>query len=203
MKYLILFTAFLAVIASSSAQENPDCGWYGNKTVAERNAMFPFNKAKKVVLISYPYLLGMDPVEEDTINALPEYNTIKEVRFRIGKQKRETIYFVKEEVVLAQDWINMLSHVLVNYTLKELPKNGYIIEHTMCYSPRNSILFYDENDTIICCYEICFECSNTAMWPDTNGLNEYADASDCKYARLDELKFIFRKNGITYGLDEK
>jgi len=196
MKYLLLLTAFLAVMASSSAQENPDCGWYGTKTVAERNAMFPFNKAKKVVLVSY-----YSPFEaKDLKSDLDTITKLKVVRGVYGSD----IYNIIETKELDQDWINQLSHILVNYTIKKKkPGEIILISETACYDPRNSILFYDENNTIICCYEICFYCFKTNMWPDPDDVNGYADVENCKFTRIDELKHIFRKNGITYGIDEK
>ncbi|MES2485214.1 MAG: hypothetical protein V4581_04595 [Bacteroidota bacterium] len=171
MKCLLLLTAFLAVIASSSAQENPDCGWYGNKTVAERNAMFPFNKAKKVVLVSYPSDMELNQAKADTVHD----TAIKKVTFKMDEY-RERAYLIKEEVVLSEAWVNQLSHVLVNYTLeKRKPGQLLLLEEIKCYYPRNSILFYDENDILLCCYEICFHCFGTKMYPDPDDVNGYAE----------------------------
>jgi hypothetical protein len=188
---------FIIGLQHICAQEY-DCGWYGKKTVAERNKLFPFNKAKKVVLVSYPDLYGIIPVEGDTLTEMQEYNAIKKVKFQISNSKNQTIYLIKEEIQLNDGWVNQLSHLLVNYTIKGDRSGGY--STTLCYQPRNSVLFYDENDIIISCYEICFECSRVSMWPNPNGVESNFVASSCPNF-LEELKTIFKKNGITYGIE--
>jgi len=199
MKYLLLLTAFLAVIASSSAQENPDCGWYGTKTVAERNAMFPFNKAKKVVLVSYPDRMDTLARAGDKRPLTERMQILDTINFKRG-EFRECTYYIIERAELNQGWINFFSHLLVNYTVKQEPQDGY--GAALCYQPRNSILFYDENGSIICCYEICFECGHGGIWPDPDKLYNSYVVNNCAEP-YKQLKFIFSENGITYGIDEK
>jgi hypothetical protein len=196
-KVFCIIMLLAGCMASFAQGAKPDCGWYGTKTVAQRNMLFPFNVAKKVVLVSYPDLSSYSSSAE---NAEAEF-VGKKLSFTIDGYN-EHMYLLNEEVVLNEGWTNQLSHVLVNFTLNEIPQ-PLIVANSSCCQPRNAILFYDDTGTIICCYEICFTCAATVMMPDPEGLNGYANAEDCTFKRLDELKTIFRNNGITYGIDEK
>ena len=183
-----------------------DCGWYGTKTVAQRNKLFPFNKAGKILLISYPEPLLFNDVNTDTLSLKSAEVFLKGhiINKRIFKDKKShnKNYFTLQEAELNEGWKNQLSHILVNYIPKKNPGGFYIASFASCYNPRNAILFLDEEDNIICCFEICFECERSVMIPDPDKLNEYADIEKC-HLRLDELSFIFRKNAITYGIETK
>lgn len=52
-KILLLFV-FLHDISYSQDKSNVECGFFGTKTVEERNSIFPFSEAEKILLISYP-----------------------------------------------------------------------------------------------------------------------------------------------------
>lgn len=201
MKYLLILVALLALHPAFCQQETPDCGFYGNKTVAERNAMFPFNKAKKVVLVAFPCITGLCIYDKSIDSAMVEFNAIKRIDFDLGENHTET-YLVKEEVVISQYEVNKLSNLLVNYIFKEEPNREIdLYAGSLCYSPRNAILFYDGDDNLICCYEICFECSQGAIWPDPDKLYNSDIINNCRGA-YKLLKLIFSENGIVYGIDE-
>jgi hypothetical protein len=195
-KYLLLL-GFVFNVQNAIAQHY-DCGWYGKKTVEERNKVFPFNKTKKILLVSHllEYYVTKDGRGAFT-EAEASDSIIRAVDFEIGGIQNH--FLVKEEVELNEGWKNFLSHVLVNYTLKNNPGDSYVVSQTNCFEPRNSILFLDENDVIVCCLELCFTCSGSALFPDPAGLNKYAKVEEC-YLRIDELKQIFIKNGISYGI---
>jgi len=204
MKYLLLLTAFLAVMASSSAQENPDCGWYGTKTVAERNAMFPFNKAKKVVLVSYPDRMDSISSFNQDQTFVESHKIIDTINLSVERLGGNT-YFILEKTVLNQVSINQLSNILINYTRKVKERYDETMSMyvgNLCkYQPRASILFYDERDQIICVYEICFFCGQSVMAPDKDNINDVNELLACDAARIREINAIFIKNGITYGVE--
>ena len=167
MKILVIL--FLSLTTVGYCQEDDyNCGWYGNKTVEERNKLFPFNEAKKVLLISYSNRELGDSLETRdpdlfTVEKAREYNPdiISKFVF-LSDEYRPAIYFTLEEKELSRGSINELSHILCNFIIKPGDENkGKLSMHSMCYTPRNSILFFDENDKIICCYEICFECTGS------------------------------------------
>lgn len=195
---ILLLLSFLN-FHNSFAQSYP-CGWYGKKTVEERNKVFPFNKAKKIVLIAFPAQFDGLLKKDDTMDLDEANGVIK--NYKIHLDSLEWLYKVKEEAVLDLKGINELSNILVNHKLKKIPKDGFIVEMTNCYTPRNAILFFDENDEVFCYYEICFECSRSVMNPDPADLNRYSDIEEC-HERLDIIKDFFRKNGIKYGVENK
>ena len=51
---ILLLILCLHYISYSQDKSNVECGFFGTKTVEERNSIFPFSEAKKVLLISYP-----------------------------------------------------------------------------------------------------------------------------------------------------
>lgn len=203
MKNYILIIIWL--ISFSGFSQEAKCGYYGKKTVAERNKMFPFNKMKRVVLIAYcnkqlllPENQLADSLTVDEAKAInPE--VIKKYVVQPEGSKRATVYFVTEEKVLDTAAKNELSNILCNYTVDK-PEDKISFSGTLCRSPRNSVLFFDEENNVICCFQIDFECGRTALWPDPHWLDQYTEATIC-YGRFEELKKLFRENGIIYGLD--
>ena len=193
-KYLTII-CFIFSLQYTFAQ-GYDCGWYGTKNVEQRNKIFPFNKAKRVLLISYPF--GFDlPVENDTL-----YTKTIVKKWDKQLESFEGRYTIKEEVEINEAWVNMLSHTLINYTVKKYPTEEYGIPGDLCsYQPRNSILFLDESNSVICCLEICFTCGHCYMKPDPDGINKFANIHECQ-DRFDELLFIFKKKGVTYGTQQ-
>jgi hypothetical protein len=195
LKLLLLICLFTF---QNTFSQKYNCGWYGKKTVAERNKVFPFNRAKKVVLISYlgevdGYLKKGDTKDFNEANGI-----IKTENITIGNHK--VSYKVREEIVIGRKSIDELSNIMVNYTLKHKPKGMLLISEAACYTPRNSILFLDEKDEVICNFEICFECFRTSMYPDSD-INNYSQIEEC-YPRFELLKDFFRKNGVKYGLED-
>lgn len=203
-RLLVLFILSLTAVGYS---QNLDyaCGWYGSKTVEERNGLFPFNKTKKVILISYSnYEFGDSLYTKEpelfSIKKAREYNPdiISKFVF-LSDSYRTAVYFSIEEQELNADGMNELSHILCNYMVKPGDEDKKMFSmNTMCYTPRNSILFFDENNKIICCYEICFECMGSGMWPDPEGMNDIAQIEGC-LNRYEIIKDFFKRNGITYG----
>jgi hypothetical protein len=202
MKYLLTLVALLVLYPAFSQPGMPECGFYGTKTLEERNALFPFNKAKKVVLVSFPCITHLCFYNNSIDSAMVEFNAIKRLDFNLGED-HETTYLIKEEVIISQHEVNKLSNLLVNYIFKEEPNRKIdLYAESLCYSPRNALLFYDGNDTLICCYEICFECGHGVIWPDPDKLYNADIVNNCGGAyRL--LKQIFSENGITYGINEQ
>lgn len=196
IRRFILFVLLLTATVSYS--QKYECGFYGKKTVAQRNQVFPFNKAKKVLLIAYDdYTLKAVPRDTSKILS-PKVISKWEAKWIDDTMKK---YTAIEEVKLLQPDIDKLSNILVNYTLKKNPRHNYLIGSS-CYFPRNAILFLDENENVVSCLEICFECAQSVFFPDPADLNQYAQVEEC-YPRLQLIKEIFNKNGIKYGVEER
>jgi hypothetical protein len=190
----IIFNLFLSV-QFANAQSELDCGYYGKKTVEQRNKIFPFNKAKKVTLISYVNSVGKLQQEiKDTVALMKKFDAVKELQFSI--YERNFFYLIKEEVSLNKDGIDRLSNIFINYTLKKKQATKGRPAGTLCsYDPHNAVLFYDENGVIIGCYEVCFDCEKNIFIPDPAQLN---NASYCSEAKITEIKKLFDYYGIKY-----
>lgn len=204
-----LFLLLLLSLGQGSFAQTYKCGWYGKKTVEERNKIFPFNKAKKVMLIAYSNhefmintngqrvimdSLSLEEAKKDDPKIISKYD------LKIEDFSR--VYFSEEEILLDQKGIDELSNILVNHKLKKVPKGVFAVSFANCYTPRNSILFFDEKDEVFCYYEICFECGRSGMNPDPADLDKYSGIEEC-HGRLDIIKDFFRKNGIKYGVEER
>ena len=110
-------------------------------------------------------------------------------------------YKVKEQITLTQEQVDEFSNILINYKVKDEYKKPLILNEYACYMPRNSVIFFDENEKVICNFEICFECFKTNMFPDY-GINLYSQIEECS-SRFDVLKNFFKKNGIKYGTEDR
>lgn len=196
-----LFLLLLMSLGHGSFAQTYKCGWYGKKTIEERNKIFPFNKAKKVMLIAYSnHELGSEEEDSFSVDNARTVNPKIINKYSIQGRYRTKVYFSTEEKILSKESIDELSNILVNYTLKRIPRGDYAVTITNCYTPRNSILFFDESNTIIACLEICFECGQMYLNPDTNNINAYSQMDECT-EKLNIIKNLFRKNEITYGTD--
>lgn len=111
------------------------CYRNGNLSLGERSGMYPFNKAKKVILIAFDEASGATPV----VNGRLDSGQTKAIK------------------ILDQKQVNALTDLIFNYNYS---KKNQLKVHTEpgCYIPRNAILFTDEQERIFAYIEICFEC---------------------------------------------
>lgn len=108
------------------------CGWYGKKTIAECRKMYPFNKAAKILLISFPdYEIDEYSLHRvfDTIIApngekllMPRTVLGSNMVVKITQPVLDTIkifrriYSVYEKLELLESQIDTLSNLCENYT---------------------------------------------------------------------------------------
>lgn len=212
MKKTYLIAALLFLFQLSYGQKlnrGIKCGFYDNKTIEERNKTAPFNSAKKVVLIAFPDnetgYIGIDYNSDTVIRDSLFYSkvNIKVVKtFSLPhKSRSDESYFLATEIVpLEQNQINELSHLMVNFKIAKWPKQP-TFRSSLCYAPRNAVLFLGENDIVTGYLEICFQCSGQYLFPDTFNYNEINGIYPCGDEKLMLLKDFFKGNGIKYGID--
>lgn len=203
-KYLILFL-FLGLNCYSQSSKIK-WGLYGKKSVEERRATFPFSEAKKVVLVAFP---SPYTVFEDEEDGMLKKDSVDIVGWGLNVVKtfklpeRETKYIAIEMIELNQNQIDSLSHILINYKLKndKLPET-YTVYASGCYEPRNAILFLDSNNTVISYFEICFECHEFSQLPMDKTIINMNTISNLPEAKkmLDLIKDFMKKCGIEYGV---
>lgn len=73
--------------------------------------------------------------------------------------------------------------VLISSTKNESHISG------VCYEPRNGILFFDKDETLLGYLEICFACSHIATLSKLGGMGFTSD-------QYNELESLFIQNGI-------
>jgi len=195
---VLYFFLLLTAITVHGQDDGADCGMYGKKTIEQRNKLFPFSKAKKILLVSYADYAFRIPPEDDTIVAPPPLGINRYVIREEGFKDR--VYNTIEEVDLELSDVQLLSNIVVNFRLKKF-KKGLLVAGSLCYEPRNSILFFDENNDIICCLEICFDCWESFMRSDPDNLTQFDDVYGCE-GKLELIRELFRKNGIKYGIEK-
>jgi hypothetical protein len=189
------------------------CGWYGKMKTPERNKIFPFNQASKVLLISYPdyevyeYSFVKKSIGYDSIltpwgekwlpTTNPQKYVIEKEKVKIRYPILDTlklfdrIYSAYEMVELNQNQIDSLSNIMLNYTTNR--KTGLEIRTvSCCYLPRNAIVFFDKKGVPILNYEICFECGRVQIYPDVL-------STRCSKSEL--FRAFFKQCKIHYGID--
>ena len=233
MKEYLLFSSVFLITSCTpkySAQRSADkitkyhesieCNLSNKYSVTELRSMFPFNRAKKVLMIAFssPNLFGesirtisevKDTITDDNRNSyvLPQIKNrndcsdkgvIKKWDYSdVSSSKILKIlpnYCTKESITLNYQQIDTLSDILFNF---ELSKKTYITWHASCYTPRNAVLFLDEKEKIIAVVEVCFECYQLKK---TFG-DEDDKFDDFCGERKAALKSLFSKMGIKYGLE--
>lgn len=190
-----------------------NCGWNKSLSIEERNKIFPFSEAKKIILISYAnydlrYTTKEVPGKSDN---LPHNATLKQAKrflphpvirkwsFKIKDSSYNLIYFSHEEKVLTDKEVNQLSDLFFNYTL---PNNAQVNpeEQIYCYTPRNAILFLNDKEEIVACIEVCFSCRRMKFF-QSQPLKDWIinfNTLGCE-KKFELLKSFFIENGINFG----
>ena len=124
----------------SIATENYKCIYRNIYSLQQRMQFYPFNKANKILLISY---------DDTTVtqNTTPV------------KNRKLDITQVRESLVLNDLQIDSLTKILYNVGVKSTDYWFQLADPGLkCYNPRNSVIFLDGKGRVIDYIEICFEC---------------------------------------------
>lgn len=172
-----------------------DCMFRNTYSLNERLKFFPFNKYKKVVLISFEWPEPQDKIIIDSLgkrhyiaDTIPDLDT---------KEQLQKFYksITKEEKSLNSTQLNQLTNVLYNIGVKS-NKSYHGIRNVetsySCYDPRNAILFLDEKDILAEYIEFCFECHGRRVSSEKIKLNTFCNQ------KYDILKKFFKSAGIKY-----
>lgn len=151
--------------------DNQQCYRNGKLNIAERQAIYPFNIADKIQIISFNSCLGKTPIVNDTIIQL------------------KTI----ENITLTSKQINDLTDILYNYNYSK--KTNIITEMRSCYYPRHAIVFVNESGKVFSYIEICLQCGEIRTELPKENTGVFCAG---KYDLLEEL---FVTIGIKYFKD--
>ncbi len=209
MKNYILLLLFFTCMSFSFSQEtsNVKCGFFGNKTIKQRNATYPFNKSKKLLLISYlneekieetGYLTRKTTILNDSITfSNSGYKILREFSFKTNEKLRNKLYDATKIVELDQDDIDTLSNLMFNYDIRKIDKTkkNEAFFSIKCYTPRHAIIFLNEQNKIVSILEISFECLQFYLFPSSKKVGKTIGYS-CDNS-LEYLKELYTKNGFT------
>lgn len=197
--FKIIILVFVVNLGFSQKKPNVECGYFGKKTVEERNKMFPFSMAKKVLLISFidaeSIMLNEGGLANDSLGFTSRGYKIEKVfnLKKVDSLKRYEKYNATKIVKLTDDKINFLSNLLVNYKIK-INKYPFPVSDVKCYTPRNAVLFLDETETVISVLEICFECHKYYLFPDPYETQDTLGV-ECDQ-KINYFKELFINNGF-------
>ncbi|MBF4515628.1 hypothetical protein IRZ71_04705 [Flavobacterium sp. ANB] len=183
MRKFLFLTILLVQYSFSQSRydKNAQCVRKNNFSEKERLTRFPFSNTSQIKIISFKGKTD-GPLGHDLINYM---NSIV-----IGKDTL-SLNLYEEITNLSPEQTNQLTDIIFNYTHK---KERYAITPFGCYTPRNAILFLDQNNIIIAWIEICFGCNSYRTSDRKLTIGEYCDK------KFDMLKAIFANAKIQYGI---
>ncbi len=141
-------------------------------TAAQRLKKYPFNKAGKVMLVSFRYHKNNYPIKNQTVM----YDSLLEQKTLSAKEVTE------------------VTDLIYNNVYKKASRIGSM---SMCFFPRNAMVFLDKDGNAFETVFICFHCSRYEI--DSGRWGVLAD--DCNQ-KLDLLYKFFVKQGFKYGIDK-
>ena len=158
-----------------------ECIHNGQLSLKERTNRFPFNKAKKVVLVSYQAgIIKVNDSVECYSQVIPQIN---------GKIDFSSF---KEMVTLDKKQIDTLTDILYNINYRN--NETSTVEHCNCDFPtENAIVFLDNKNNCFAYIELCFATDDYNLMPDTMNLGGF-----CK-GKFQMIKNFISRQGIEYG----
>lgn len=207
--FILFLSIFLILFEFNCYSQNSKIKWglYGKKSVEERRATFPFNEAKKVLLVSFPdpnmsvqNIETGEDLKVDSLN-LTRWNVKFIKSFELPQSERK--YFATEIVDLNQNQIDDLSQILLNYKFKKNKLSNLTLTPTSSY-PKNAILFLNANNKVFSYIELCSEGYQFSQMPNEtipyfNIFSYYRES----WKMMDLIRDFFKSNGIMEGFEER
>lgn len=162
------------ISSSNSISDNMTCVHRNKLTETKRAAIYPFNKAKKVMLMSF----NDKDWRLDYFSKTPKITDIS-----IAKTSKE----------LTKSDINKLTDLFYNYGYKKMEWVKTMVEEKDCPELKNAILFIDEKGKIFEYIALSFGCDEVEF---SSQKVSYGD--DCN-TKKELLKQFFISNGIEIG----
>jgi hypothetical protein len=186
----IIILTFVSCSIYSQAKKNKQVNFEDNANCVRskkidfknRLKMYPFGNTTQIIVVSHRTKNGMIGEE------LQKYlDSVK-----IGQDSINLKEF-EQHISLNLAQIEKLTDVIFNYSHKG---KEYAITNTMCYQPRNAIIFLDNSNKILGFIEICFGCNHLRTSDKRIDIGDYCEQ------KYDLIKDIFRESGIKYGITE-
>ncbi len=161
-------------------EKNHHCVKKTNKPFTERLKRYPFNLAAQIQLVSFKAGADTSQFQDmKDLDSLPRLN--------------DTVCYSKltelKSITFSQ--VDKLTDILYNYGFSGTIHIGSI---SLCYFPRNAILFLDKNGKVFEYIEICFECNKIKENSNKISLGQMCEE------KMAMLKDFFKTVGIEYGI---
>lgn len=164
----------------SKQQDEDTSGTYIIKQ-SDGFSAFPFNKALRIEVLSYPNRSIWDTIQNSNSRYL-NYNIIENGVVRLNTSK------IRDRIELTQEQSDTLQHILYNVRCD-------FREIEPCFNPRYSVIFYDHTDAAFAALEISSDC----LTYNTSGEFSYIDYCTEKNK---ELISFFKEIGIRYYITD-
>lgn len=165
--------------------DNDNCTFKNNHTPDQRLKIYPFDKAVKILAVSYDYDKFLDSVLKNSTTKKPDYP------IKIVNGVLDTSLLVEVKELTAVN-IGSLTNLLYNVGYRKKGFNG--IPSAQCYQPRNAFIFVDKNNKAYDYLEICFECMRY------HSKSENIDIGDVCSQKYELLRQYFIYMGIKFGV---
>ncbi len=179
MKYFKNILVFTLVLISSTSLFSQNKERKKVYKIDQSNLEFPFDKTIKIKIVSFEYFY--QTVSESFFVSEMKYNeTVPKINNKLDSTR------INEIEILEINKVIELIEILNQKTKKS------IVSSSNCFNPRNSIVFLDENDTIIEHIDLCFECLNYKIFSKDKFI-------DFEVEKMLKLKLFFSENGVQFG----
>jgi len=163
-----------------------DCWFSPRYNIGDKVRVFPFNKAYKIEIASFPASIKWI----DSITGL--YNGDLPL-----KNKKIDYTVFKERLILNNNQIDTLFNILFNYGFKNDGLDRLIGHSYCCLATKNAIIFYDKRGNYFAYIGFSFAHKDYITFPQNIDFGVFCNS---KYGMI---KAFMAKHGITYGLDDK
>lgn len=164
-------------------RSDDDCIQVNNYSVKDRLKKYPFNKAVKILAVSYHYNSSVTHLKKSK-QPFSNYD----LHINNGILDSTTLVEIK---LLNQYQINKLTNIIYNITYGDAPI--HTADHMSCFMPRNALIFIDKDGKVFDYLEICFECLNAESQSDRITIGTVCNQ------KYQILKRFFVKLGIKTG----
>ena len=177
MRLLFSILFFALSILSVIGQTNHDkqkgdlnCIYKSKYSAKQRIQFYPFNIAETIKLISFRYHKNNYPIKKDSliVDSLVETFTLNKIQ------------------------VNILTDILYNNFYKK--SSNYDVK-SLCFYPRNAILFFDKSGKLREYVFICFHCENYVL-----SSNNFMLGDDCSQ-KMEKIRKFFISAGLKFGTD--
>ncbi|NOQ75519.1 MAG: hypothetical protein GQ574_26150 [Crocinitomix sp.] len=118
-----------------------------------------------------------------------QYKAVKNFKLnRLGINSKHIIESIEVEDTLLR---NQLFSILQPQFRSDTIRYG---RSSLCYSPRNGIVFWNKEGNIHTIIELCFECGNYVIMPSKSRFSSFCEGT------LSQLKSLFEMAGIKFGV---